>query len=155
MDRDDIFSILCETYLEALQKYDLKPRTIPKRPFVFNYINFILMRMYSGQFKFDNRDVSCVDMVIDPDSCPTEVDFSHSEKNPYMFSNSYDLDRILSKYPIEDRLIIYYRFFLKKNVKELHMYLPSRTKVTSSKMKKLMETLKADEDLLNLWRNHD
>lgn len=147
---DDMFQFLCETYLEAKDKWALKTRVIPIRPFVFNYIEFILMRKYRGQYKFENRSTFPVDEVLDPHECMGEFEEPYIERNPFLFENSYDLNRILSKYSFEDRLIIYYKFYLNKPTNEIEFYLPSKTKVTYVKIKQLRDQLKRDPELLKL-----
>lgn len=150
IDKDDLFQFLCETYLEAMVSYKKKPRTIPERPFVFNYINFILMRRYRGQFKFENRDVFCSEIVLDPNET-IEYEFNSKDSNPYLFENSYDLSRVLAKYTYEERLIIYYRFFLEKPLNEIKRYVPGGN-VSYIKVKKLKQTLKNDADLIELLK---
>lgn len=154
LDKDDLYQFLCETYLEALVSYDKKPRLIPKRPFVFNYINFILKRTYRGQFKFEHRDIFPSEIVIDPDEPIDDSDVPFIEKNPYLFESSIDLDRILSKYSLEDRVIIYYRFFMNKPINQLHYYTPSRKPITYLYVKKLKATLRNDPDLLTLLKEY-
>lgn len=151
-DLDDMFQILCEIYLEGKMKWPNKPRIIPIRPFVFNYIEFVLMRKYRGQYKFENRNTFPVDQVLDPDDYIDDSSDPYIERNPFLFENSYDLNRILSKYSLEDRLIIYYKFYLNKPTNELEYYLPNQTKVTYVKIKQLKDQLKRDPDLLKLMK---
>lgn len=152
IEKDDLFQFLCETYLEALVSYDKKPKAIPKRPFVFNYINFILKRTYRGQFKFEHRDVFPSEIVLSPDDHIDDSDTPTSERNPYLFESSFDLNRILSKYSMEDRLIIYYKFYLNKPINQIHLYLPSRKHVTYLHVKKLKQSLKNDPDMIKLLK---
>lgn len=154
-DTKDIYQELCETYLEALVSYKKKPRTIPSRPFVFNYINFILLRKYRGQYKFENREVYPNDEVIAPDVPIDETDVvDNGEINPFMFEYSWDLTRALSKYTEQEKLIIYYKFFMNKPMSELKVLIPQddQNKVTYSRINKLKDILKNDLDLLNLLR---
>lgn len=151
-DLDDIFQSLCEIYEEGKMKFALKPRTLPIRPFVFNYMEYVLMRLYRGQYKFENRNTFPVDVVLDPEECFEDKSEPHIERNPFLFENSYDLDRILKKYPFEDRLIIYYKFYLNKPTNEIEFYLPSKSKITYIKIKQLKDQLKRDPDLLKLLK---
>lgn len=148
---DDIFQYLCEVYLEGVQSFHKKPRTIPIRIFVFKYIEFILLRTYRGQYRFENRDVSPVETVLDPDTIISDEDVI-SHKNPYLFEDNYDLNRALSKYTYEERIIIYYRFFLEKPMKEVKCYLPDNKSLSYIKMKKLMTRLRNDPDLIQLYK---
>jgi hypothetical protein len=150
---DDIYQTLCEIYLEALISYGKKIRVIPKRPFVFMYIKFILKRMYRGQFKFENRSIFPVEQVLDPEIHLDDKDELFTEHNPFLFEYSYDLNRILNKYSVEERIIIYYKWFMNCPIKFLHLYTNSKKKITYLKIKNLRERLKRDPDLIRLLKD--
>lgn len=154
ISREDLLQDICEYYCEALVKYPLKPRTIQKRPFVFNYINFKLKIMYQPHYKFVNKDVFPRDIIINPEDQIDESEHPTMEQNPYMFECSYDLQRALDKYTLEERIIIYYKYFVGIPVKDLHFYLPSKKPVTHLLMKQLLIRLKTDQDLIELLKEN-
>jgi hypothetical protein len=154
-ETEDIYHELCETYLEGVISYKKKDRTIPIRPFVFNYINFILLRKYRGQYKFENREVYPHEEVLDPEVAIDESDIvEYKEVNPFMFEYSWDLTRALDKYTTQEKAIIYYKFFLNKPMSELKLLIPQdgNNKLTYTKINKLKDILKNDKDLLKLLK---
>lgn len=158
IDTDDLFQTLCLLYEEGKVNFAKKPRSIPIRVFVFKYIDFILRRTYRGQFKFENRDTIPVDEIIPIDALTHHdnelVDFKN-RSNPYLFEDSYDLNRILLKYTYEERIVIYYRFFMSLPLKEVKSYLPPNAKLSYAKTRKLLIRLKSDKDLFNLFQEKE